>query len=191
MYRIIFPDDETVPSPCMPALLSPCAIGCINNAPDPKPDIPLLQSTDKYKTFLHAELQRRVRPVIEEYAASLFEEFKKKVGSNTVENLHNVGTKVLETFHFQEEQPSCSTLPVMSPGQVFATAAAAEPSPLPIPTTEMSKEWSSLVEMKDDFLSNDLLANVRFDIDRLLEGDHLALSGPLGGEDFSMEWPLN
>ncbi len=136
-------------------------------------------------------MQRSIRPAIEKYVASLFEEVQKKVGSNAAEIFRDVGAKVLKTVHFQEEQPSGSALPVISPGQVVATASAAEPSPLPSPDPELLKELFSLEELENDLVSNELLEDMRVDIERLFEGDHLALSGPMGGEDFSMEWPLN
>ena len=186
MYRIIFPD-EKVPSPCMPAPLSPYTMCRTNNASDFKPDNSRFQSMDECKNFLHAELPRLVRPAIEEYVASLFEEVQKKVNRNTVEILRDVETKVLQTFHFQEDQSSLSALATMSPGHGVAAIAVAEPSPLLSPCLEMSKVSALLEEMKDDRFSNELFANTRFDLDGFLEASHQGLSGLVGCENFSMD----
>ncbi len=182
MYRIIFPNEKKIPSPCMPASLSPDTTCLTNNALDAEFGNPRLQGADEYKNFLHAELQRRVRPAIEEYVASLFEEVQKKVNSNTVEMLRDLDTKVLKTIHFQEEQSSFSALAAMSPDQEVAIAVA-EPSPLQSPGPETPKLWASLEGTKDDGFANYAFA----DWDAFFETSHQGISCLVGYENFSAD----
>ena len=196
MYRIIFPDEE-VPSPCTP----PCLLSLIlfhprtdrqsdyeaDTSTTPKPETSRFQSLDECKEFLRAELPRLVRPVMEQYVTGLFEELQEKVDRKTVEIIFDLETKVLRTFHFQEEQFTLSALSATTPGCVAATAVAvAEPSPPPSPSPEMSKVSALLDDMKDDEFANELFANSRFDLESFLEASHQGLS--FGGcENFSVD----
>ena len=196
MYRIIFPGEE-VPSPCTPPRLPPRIPFHLltDTQPDyeadtsttPKPDTSRFQSIDECKEFLRAELPRLVRPVIEQFVTGLFEELQEKVDRKTVEIIRDVETKVLRTFHFQEEQSSLSALAATSPSYAAATAVAvAEPSPPPSPGPEMSKVSALLEELKDDGYANELCANMKFDLEGFLESSHQGFG--LGGcENFSMD----
>lgn len=68
------------------------------------------KSTEECKEFLRAELPRLVRPAIEQYVNSLFEDFQEKVNKKTAEIIREVETQMLRTFQFGEEQ-SASSLP--------------------------------------------------------------------------------
>ncbi len=153
----------------------------------PKPETSRFQSMDECKEFLRAELPRLVRPVMEQYVTGLFEELQEKVDRKTVEIIRDVETKVLRTFHFQEEQSSLSALAATAPGYATAPAVAvAELSPPPSPDPEMSKVSALLEELKDDGFANELCANMKFDLEGFLESSHQGFG--LGAcETFSMD----
>lgn len=168
MYRIIFPN-EKVPSPCMPAPLFSYAMSRTHNAPDyetnssavPKPGSSHFQSTDECKDFLRAEIQRVVRPAMERYVTGLLTELQEKVDRKTVEIIHDVETKALRTFYFQEEQSSLSAL--------AAAAHVAKARPPPDPVLEMSRTSAMLEDLSHVPSASDS-ANLIFDWEGFLGG---------------------
>jgi len=120
MYRAIFPG-EKVPSPYYDS----------ESDSSSKSAKSQFQNLAEAKEFLRVEIPRLVQPEIEKYVNTLFEEVQEKVNQKTVEIIRNVETKVLRTFHFQEEQ--ASALPSAAAASILGThggilAAAAEPS---------------------------------------------------------------
>ncbi len=180
MYHIIFPG-EKVPSPCMTGPLPLYSTFPTNNTSDFEFDNPRLQSTDEDKARLHAEVQRSIRPAIEECFASLFEEVQKKVGSDTAKILRDVGAQVLKTFHFQEEQSSSSALTVRSIDQGFSAFAGAEPCQLLTFGSEVPQIWALTEWMGDDVLASDEC------IDSAIFGGGWWSSYPEGGEKLDLD----
>ncbi|KAL2179764.1 uncharacterized protein P884DRAFT_267444 [Thermothelomyces heterothallicus CBS 202.75] len=138
MYRTIFPDDKKIPSPYYDS----DANGSSRSARSQ------FASFEEAREFLRVEIPRLVRPEIEKYVSTLFEEVQEKVNQKMVEIIRNVETKVLRTFHFQEEQasalPAATAAAVLGAGTgtdacvgagtgAAAPAAPGEPSPPPSP----------------------------------------------------------
>ncbi|KAK4102504.1 hypothetical protein N658DRAFT_485309 [Parathielavia hyrcaniae] len=168
MYRVIFPG-EKIPSPYYET----------ESGASQKAGKSRFQSVDEAKEFLRTEIPRLVRPEIEHYVTTLLEEVQEKVHQKTADIIRNVETKVLMTFHFQEEQASAA----LSSAAAGAAAGAesrlgrcsAEPSPPPSPAAvgpEMSSKLTQLFEeYKDDQLFSELCSNVQFDWEGLLAGN--------------------
>ncbi len=136
----------------------------------PKPDASRFQNMDEAKDYLRVELPRLVRPIMEQYVTTLFEELQEKVDRKMIEIVNDVETKVMRTFHFHEEQSSLSALAAVSPpGRTVAVAA---PSPPPSPGPEMAKVSAMLEEMRDDAFASEVCANMKFDLEEFLGGAH-------------------
>ncbi|KAK4151984.1 hypothetical protein C8A00DRAFT_44896 [Chaetomidium leptoderma] len=166
MYRVIYPD-EKVPSPYYDP----------ETDSFPKAENSRFQSLDECKDFLRAEVPRLVRPAIEQYVNTLFEEVQEKVNQKTIEIIREVETKVLLTFHFHEDQAASALLSSSSSSSsviVQGAAAAAEPSPPPSPGAsggggpELSKVNQFFDEFRDDSFMNELYGGVQFDVEDLL-----------------------
>ncbi|KAK4121830.1 hypothetical protein N657DRAFT_682333 [Parathielavia appendiculata] len=161
MYRIIFPD-EKVPSPYYET-----ETGGSHKAGKSR-----FQSVDEAKEFLRTEIPRLVRPEIEQYVTTLLEEVQEKVHQRTADIIRNVETKVLMTFHFQEEQASAAAATSAVPG---LGRGSTEPSPLPSPAAvgpEMSSRLEQLLEeYKDDQYVSELCSNVQLDLEDFFAGN--------------------
>jgi hypothetical protein len=205
MYRIIFPG-EKVPLPCMPRLLSPVLNNAILTAlPDydsesesssSKSAKSQFQNLAEAKEFLRVEIPRLVQPEIEKYVNTLFEEVQEKVNQKTVEIIRNVETKVLRTFHFQEEQASALPSAAASSVLLAQGGIVAEPSPPPSPNDtnnninnisgSESKISQFFDEYKEDAFFSELCGSLSFDLEHLLAAESAQGFGA-GCEGFSQE----
>ncbi|KAK4038176.1 hypothetical protein C8A01DRAFT_37881 [Parachaetomium inaequale] len=193
MYRSIFPG-EKVPSPYYDSE---------SDSPSSKSAKSQFQNLAEAKEFLRVEIPRLVQPEIEKYVNTLFEEVQEKVNQKTVEIIRNVETKVLRTFHFQEEQ--ASALPSAAASFVLLAQGGimAEPSPPPSPNDtnnnnnnnnngssstapELSKISQFFDEYKDDAFVSELCGSLNFDLEHLLAAESAQGFGG-GCEGFSQE----
>jgi hypothetical protein len=185
MYRIIFPD-EKVPSPCKSLPTSLIRIGTSADTPNKdydtesdgshKAEKSRFQSVDEAKEFLRTEIPRLVRPEIEEYVNTLFEEVQEKVHQKAAEIIRNVETKVLLTFHFQEEQASAALLSSSATASGLGHGSA-EPSPPPSPAAvgsdmSLSKIGQLFDEYKDDHFVSELCNSMPLDLESFLADGH-------------------
>jgi len=176
MYRTIFPEDEKIPSPYYDTETDPSSRpGGGGGAARSQ-----FHNIEEAREFLRVEIPSLVRPEIEKYVGGLLEEVQEKVNHKTVEIIRDVETKVLRTFHFQEEQ--ASALPAATTAVLLAASgpaqASGEPSPPPSPADyddyeasggpEMSKLSQFFDEYRDDEFVSELCKNVQFDLEGLL-----------------------
>jgi len=127
--------------------------------------------------------------MIEKYASTLLEEVQDKVNNKMVEIIRNVETKILRTFHFQEEQasalPPVTANAVLGTGTSVGNAAPGEPSPPPSPdfvgaitvagdysSNGSGQEMAKISQLFDDYTNDpfigELCSNMRLDLESFL-----------------------
>ncbi|KAL2197080.1 hypothetical protein P885DRAFT_68963 [Corynascus similis CBS 632.67] len=182
MYRTIFPNEKKIPSPYYDSDED-------DSTRSPRSQF---QSLEEAREFLRVEIPILVRPVMEKYVSTLLEEVQDKVNNKTVEIIRNVETKMLRTFHFQEEQasalPPATANVVVGTGTGVGNPASGEPSAPPSPGfvgaingageastngggQEMAKISKFFEDCEDDAFLNELCSTVRFDLEELLADD--------------------
>ncbi|GAB1312849.1 hypothetical protein MFIFM68171_03059 [Madurella fahalii] len=149
MYRIIFPG-EPIPSPYYDS--------------DPEASSNAMcsrfKSKDECKEFLRAELPRLVRPAMEQYVNSLFQELQAKVDQKAAEIIRDVEIQMLRTFQFGVEQSATSI-----PARVAATPRLGPGS------SELAKMDEMLHGLNDDPMYTEFRDGLHWDIEELL-GDN-------------------
>jgi hypothetical protein len=150
------------------------------------------QSVDEAKEFLRTEIPRLVRPEIEQYVNVLFEEVQEKVHQKAAEIIRNVETKVLLTFHFQEEQASAALLSSSAAAVSGLGHGSAEPSPPPSPAAagaEVSSRIGQLFdEYKDDHFISELCSSMPLDLESFLAENQGFAAGCDGFSQDSAYW---
>ncbi|KAL2128500.1 hypothetical protein VTI74DRAFT_9100 [Chaetomium olivicolor] len=176
MYKIIFPG-EKVPSPYYDTDSNSLKSGTSR-----------FGSLEECKEFLRAEIPRLARPVIAQYVDKLMEEVQEKVNKHTVDILHDIETRVLRTFRFQEEQastlPSLSSISPHGGAQVAQiSSCAGKPSPPPSPRPDMSQIDELLVGLENDSIGQEVLSELQLstDLDDILAGQ------AFGFDEFSVD----
>jgi len=190
MYRTIFPD-EKVPSPYYDTDADPSSPSSSSSS---RPARSQFETLEEAREFLRVEIPRIVRPEINKYVDALFAEVQEKVNHKTFEIIQNLETKVLRTFHFQEEQASAlpaATAAVLTGGAGSGGAATAqggaapgEPSPPPSPGYDDGSlsgvggagiggpDLPGVGQFIDQCLEDELLSevyqNMNFDLENLL-----------------------
>ncbi|KAL2140828.1 hypothetical protein VTI28DRAFT_3192 [Corynascus sepedonium] len=179
MYRTIFPNEKQIPSPYYDSDANSSTQSTGSQ----------FQSLEEAHEFLRAKIPTLMRPMIEKYASTLLEEVQDKVNNKMVEIIRNVETKILRTFHFQEEQasalPPVTANAVLGTGTSVGNAAPGEPSPPPSPdfvgaitvagdysSNGSGQEMAKISQLFDDYTNDpfigELCSNMRFDLESFL-----------------------
>lgn len=154
MYKTLFPG-ERVPSPYYDSTDETTTTSKKSR----------FQGTEDCREFLRQELPRLVRPLIESYVDSLFQNIQEQVNQKTQEIVKVVETKVLRTFHsFERDDESADpTTPI---------SMAAEQQQLPVqvqhPYSETDKLGHWLADLKEDPGYANFSDNLYFDVEGLL-----------------------
>lgn len=173
MYKILFPDDDPIPTPCK---LTPLNTQSRSNMfsdpelchlqPDQEIELPRANVLDSFEDYARREFSRRMRPRMESLVDGILEQ---ALTSQTITDVaNNVLQGIMESFRESQNQEACQPESQKSPSR------SPSPQRMPVDSSTRVRQSShtfeggpySNLEIDLDEILNSLDANQSFDFER-------------------------